>query len=262
MKKIVKVLGNVKEAIEDWKVVESNGKTFLETSVGKDRKFSLICNEGVKENCKESIDWDKLDLIPLYKNCIVDYKDNEKNFDNKLIVKIVSENPIASIKLDNAYLLTPIIQDKHIDEGVNEVAFAITTMTQDFFIRVYTENGQLFKYSLNEESTIDLTYQVRKQANKLKAPTYLKLPKKVYITDNTKENRIKDHISIYYKDLVSKQTKIEAERTKEVILDPRITDKIDEKTIKVFIPNAVVKVFKKTMNNKFRRRKPRQNKTK
>ena len=260
MKKIVKVFGNVKNAdmVEDWKIVEAKERTFLETSVGKDKKFSLICNENVAENCKYEIDWDNLDLIPLYKNCIVNYKKSEnKNFENKLVVKIVTEKPIASIKLDNAYLLTPIIQDKKIDEGINEIAFAAFTQTKDFFIRVYTEDGNLYKFSLESTVMEEVKHQVRKQATKLKAPTYLTLPKKVYVTDNIRTNRIKDYISIFYKDLISKNTTIDAAKTEEVLLDSRIADKIDEKTIKVFVPKAKIGRTKQFTKNRPNKRKNR-----
>ena len=245
MRTLIKTIGNVEKPVSMMRV--ENGR--LVTDLTNNQIFTIQGTEALVEaNKAGTIDWDKVDLIPLYKNCLADYSENAGNdFNNKIIVKVLSEKSIASIKLDNAFLITPIIQDTKLDseEGVHEIVFAIMIKSnKDFNVRIYTEDQTLLKFNCDKEELITVKHPARKQKKMLKATTYVNLPKNLYVTDDTKHNRVAGKISVDYRDIISKTSFLNYKKVETVTLDKRLKEKVQTKVLKLYLPNKRIFIEK------------------
>lgn len=218
----------VTENQKGFEIVEGN----IVTEVGASKFYVPISKEAKEKN----LSIDDLTLQPLYRNCLASVKKpNSKEF---ALVKFASDEEIATIKLENCYLVTPIIQDKKLEEGVHVVAFGIE-LEQGAKINILLagKNKAIIDVDNDSIQYRDLKIVPKKPNKRLKAKTIIHLPKNVYVTDDSKNDRQKGLISIDYRDLTSRNSVIDSKRAELI----KIKEGIDVQSIKNVIRNKRVK---------------------
>ena len=173
---------------------EIEGREVAEMEIGNGEKLILGISRNLSKELSKGnkVSLRNLKLVPLYKNCMIDYSDKTDNSNNLIVnVRVPENKEIATVKLNGVLLVTPIIQDNDIATGIHEITFAAVAEKDDWEIIIYTIDQTKLKITAKGSTMTKAKIKINKQAGRLKGRKLLKLPKKVYVvgTDYKKERK-------------------------------------------------------------------------
>lgn len=208
--------------ISDNKILNAKGDGSWNISHKVDSDFSSIsCEIGNRNyyisNTKKfqaeldnniDIDFEQLELIPLYRNCLLDIVERPR-FHTILLKVATEESEIADVVLENCYCITPFITDSGENNNIKTIVFGISvqrSMMDNFAIKVIKLNGEVLVINKDGEHLEQLNEKVKKP-KRIQAPRILIIPKKTYIVDDM--NQRKDgYFSVHIYDILSRYSKI------------------------------------------------------
>lgn len=161
------------------------------------------------DNNAERPSLDELELIPLYRNCLVD-KPKMKKHTTILIRVLTDVSEIATVKLDGCYGITPVITDRALKDGIKQIALGVSVepgREEDFTIKILRMDGAAITIYSNGISQSKVIHRVKKPNKRISVPSLIIMPKKSHIT-NDLQDRHEGYMSVHMFDVISKYNKI------------------------------------------------------
>lgn len=180
----------------------------------------------------DKVNFDDLQIVPLYRKCLVDVNDNNKGFETVIIRIETTISDIASLEVEGIYALQPIITNGKIEGNETKiVAFAATVQKgkeDSFQIKIHRMDKKLFTIHSESIWTCEAVNYTVKKVKRLNCKRLVSIPKKSFITNDMNEKR-EGYISVMITDIMSKNTVIR-EKTKN--LDYIFSDKLSDDQLK------------------------------
>lgn len=172
------------------------------------------------------VELNKIELVPIYRNCLAHYTADQKKGQVKktILVKVSTDaSELATISLRGCYVLTQIITDTTVDNGIKEMAFAISIESDDFNVRVFRLDGTIIDINNNGTKESKVNQQIRKPRKRISAPTLIAVPKKTYFSLNMKDRK-EGYFTVHVYDITNDANKIiESKKNVEYLVSAGIS---------------------------------------
>lgn len=199
------------------------------------RRYSKLNNnlEFVRTNCKYMMELKDVELLPLYKNCIVG-KPRNKNTSTAFCFIDTDKLPITEFKLNKCYLCTVVTNNNPSGKGrLTRLAFGVYSLVKDWSVDITCKNGIVIHITNETLTTSKLENYKAPKIDKTKKNPQLLSPKvipvagKSFFNFNTKKNKKDGYLSVGIFEVLC---------PKNLILEPSIANKryivVDDKTLK------------------------------
>lgn len=210
---------------KSWRLShKENGTSFssIKCMVGE-REYYISTSKKLQEelDTESNVSLSNMQLVPLYKNCLVDLNKDSK-YETALVKVTTAASEIATVKLNGCLVITPFITDGGIGSPVSSIAFGVSIQNKnDYDIRLYRLDGTMISINSNDITTQKVKHIIKKP-KRIQAPKIIIVPRKSYIVNDLSEEK-EGYVSVHIYDIISKLSKIiENSKEGEYLVSPNV----------------------------------------